>query len=99
MEGEMTVHPLTNPTTVSGVLVAGIRSLCGWAACESTGKAAAKFILRDGKDSTGIMLLPVTLSAEQSTREFLGQEAIPVTSGSLYLEMIAGSIEGQVTTL
>lgn len=62
---------------------------------ETTGAAPASFVLYDGNDTTGSIVMPVNLLANESTREYTGHEGVPYMGG-LYLHIISGSITGAV---
>jgi hypothetical protein len=91
-----------NPAKSSQQVVAsGASTVGGYAFVESTGKATARFVLRDGTSGSSKLLLPITLKASESTRDVFaysseGSKAIPLVNGAIYLEMIEGEIEGMV---
>lgn len=69
-----------------------------WAFRETTGNATATCRLWDGSGNGGALIAPITLAANESIREFPGHHALPYHSG-LFLEVLSGSIEGQVTVI
>jgi hypothetical protein len=62
---------------------------------ESTGAASVTFNLRDGSSSAGSLVLPYTLTAGQSVREWLGTDGVTF-EGGLFLEVVSGSAVGSV---
>ena len=73
--------------------VAGLR-LIGWAAKESDGTpAVATFDIKNAATgAAGAVLVPVELSANESTREWYGPEGIPADDG-LSIDHIAGTFD------
>ena len=81
-------------TTTSDVDVyEGAAILHGWAWRETTDAARTEFELRDG--SGGPLIVPVTLSAGQSTRDWLSGTGILVRTG-LYLRVLSGSVSASL---
>lgn len=94
---------LAIPTTASGVITTvvdgvamPVKILFGWALAETTGSAGVKLRLRDGTTASAPSIIPITMSGGESTRDFFGDEAIEINSGSIYLEIVTGSIEGSI---
>lgn len=67
----------------------------GWSLKESTGTAAAELDLIDGTDATGLNLVPITLTAGQSTRDWLGPQGLHFRNG-LFPRVASGAIVGSV---
>jgi hypothetical protein len=81
----------------SGGKVAVPAYLFGFSVCESTGSAGAKFRLHDGEDVGDPVLYPaVTLTSNESAREWFGNQGIQIVSGAVFLEVVSGSVEGCV---
>lgn len=80
-------------TTVGENLVSRGCLVTGWSFVESTGAAAAAFELLDGNDQNGIDAVEFTLTANQSTRDFWGDDGIYFESGP-YLNVLSGSVKG-----
>ena len=83
--------------------LAGTAPLVGGSGCitwhstyETTGAAAAEYKLHDGAASNGQELMYVTLTAGQSTRDYIGLHALPFID-SLYLDIVSGSVGGSIT--
>jgi len=60
---------------------------------ETTGTTKAAFQITDGNG--GPIMLDITLSAGESTRDFFGQFGL-CASRSLYFKIVTGSVEGMV---
>jgi hypothetical protein len=69
-------------------------ALHGWALAETTGSAAAALRIRDGSTVAGETLARINLAANESTRDYFGNNGIQVRTGKIFIEIIAGSIEG-----
>lgn len=63
---------------------------------ETTGSAAAHYRLWDGTTADSTLLMPVSLSADQSTRDYFNAHIVVFRTG-LYYELVDGSIEGAVS--
>ena len=62
---------------------------------ETTGAALATFRLWDGQDNSGALVAAVNLGPGESTRDYTGRHALPF-DGGLFIEVLAGSVEGAV---
>lgn len=82
-------------TAASGELVQYADRILFWAFLETTGTARATIRLRDGGDANAAVIVPISLSAGESTRDWLGPQGIPCRAG-VYLEVVSGSVEGSV---
>lgn len=69
--------------------------LYGWAFEETTGAATAQFELVDGSSNSGDRIVPITLLANESTRDVFGQPGIRVRRG-VWLHMISGSVRATI---
>ncbi|MGH7748059.1 MAG: hypothetical protein ACREQ5_25370, partial [Candidatus Dormibacteria bacterium] len=69
-----------------------------WAWRETTGAAPATFRLWDGSNNGGQLLVPFSLSANGSTRDYPGLHSLPYSIG-LYLEVLTGTVEGVVMVI
>lgn len=75
--------------------VTSVTGIFGWQINESTSAGVAKFRLRDGKSSSGRIIATVNLaSGAASDIEFA--EPATLTGEGIYLEVLAGSVEGSV---
>lgn len=94
-DGSPAVSGLTIETAPGGVAATpGV--LLGFAVAERAG-ATASFRLRDGKLVTSPVLYPlVTLTANQSLREWFGDVGIDILSDAIFLQVVSGSIEGNI---
>lgn len=77
-------------------LVGGSGCITWHSAYETTGAASASYSLFDEGDSAGQQLMFVTLSAGQSTRDYIGLHALPFLGG-LWFESESGSVLGSIT--
>jgi hypothetical protein len=91
---------LINMPAASGQLINTGGCLTLHASLETTGSAAATYRLWDGTSnaSTGKLVLPVSLTAGQSTRDFFGLHIVKFTTG-LYYELVSGSVQGNVAVM
>lgn len=65
---------------------------------ETTGSAAAVYRLWDSNNNSGKMLLTVSLSSGQSTRDDFMAHHLTIRTG-LYYELVSGALEGSVAIL
>lgn len=65
-------------------------------ATRETAGAAAVYRLWDSNNNTGQLLLTVSLSANESTRDFFPAHYLPFNTG-LYFELVSGALEGDVS--
>lgn len=77
-------------TSASTTVYVGAAILHGWALRETSDTARAELELRDG--ANGPPIVPVTLVAGQSTRDWLSGEGIYVRTG-LYVAMLSGIVQ------
>lgn len=91
----MKTRGIVLPAT-SGQLVNTGGCLVMHATHETTGSAAAHYQLLDGTDSSGSLLVPVSLSADQSTRDMFPSHIIQFEVG-LWYELVDGAVEGAVS--
>lgn len=88
------VRVLPIPTLTAGRnLIARGTLIFGWAFQETTAAAPATLALIDGNDQNGALAVPITLTANQSTRDIFGQPGLYFESGP-YLQIVTGSIQG-----
>ena len=81
------------PTTASVNVVGQEGILMGYALIETTGTAAAAVDFVDGADDTGTVLVPVSLSAGQSTRDTFSSWGVWIQRG-LRVKVSSGSVRG-----
>lgn len=84
--------------TASGQLINTGGCLVLHATRETTGSAAAVYRLWDGSTNAGKLLLPVSLSSGESTRDYIHAHHLSFTTG-LYYELVSGALEGAVSVL
>ena len=84
-------------TTTTAQFFTGPARLMGWAFKETTGAATATFDLYDGSDATAGIVLPATLLANESFRDWLGPNGLLITRGA-FLNVLAGSVRGALWT-
>ena len=89
--GELTVRQ----TAGLDPLVGGTGCITWHSTYETTGAAVASYLLNDGPVANGQVLAYVTLSAGESTRDFIGLHALAFTEG-LYYKSETGSVGGSV---
>lgn len=77
----------TRPATSDG-------SLVGFALRETTGAASATVELRE-QDPAGALLVPITLTAGSSVREWFAPGGVNFSNG-LYVVVVSGSVDGSV---
>lgn len=93
------VIPVPIAATAAGLAItARPCRLYGWSLVETTGAAIAACDLIDGGAAAGTEITPITLSAGQSTRDWLGRPGLLVQSG-LFLNVTAGTVRGAVWIL
>lgn len=88
---------LTLPSA-SGVIINTGGCLVVHATRETTGTTAAVYRLWDGDNNAGQLILPVSLSSSESTRDDFYTHHLTFKSG-LYYELVSGTVEGSVTVL
>lgn len=79
----------------SRLLIRGRCLLKGWAVRETAGVTNARLALRDGTTASGRRIVPISLLANESTRDWLSEEGIAFEQG-VFFELVAGTIEGSV---
>ena len=84
-----------NMPAASGILYNGSGCLTLHASRETTGTTAAVYQLWDGASNQGTLIVPVSLSASESTRDFFPSHLVPFKTG-LYFELVSGTIEGAI---
>ena len=88
---------LANATTAQLVgtdsLVHGPGCVTWHSTVETTGSATAEYYIFDGSTRNGVYLAYVTLSAGQSTRDYIGLHCLPFVE-SLHVNVVSGSISG-----
>jgi hypothetical protein len=88
-------HAITFPATGSQKVLGPGSLLMGWALLETGGVAGATVEVWDGQDATGQLLVPITLLAGQSTRDWLAGDGVLSQSG-LFLNVVSGTVRGVV---
>ena len=89
---ERGAQPLSLPAA-SGQVEGRPGRLMGFAVRESSGAAGATFRLYSGGDANGQPVAPVSLSPNESTREWWGPNGVRCDAG-LYFQLVGGSLEG-----
>lgn len=82
-------------TTTDVLLCGNALLLRGWSLCETTGAGTAEVYLRDGTNATGLIVAHVTLKSSESTRDYPSFAGIGIRGG-LYLDVVAGTVDGAV---
>lgn len=89
-------RPVPVPATTASRLIYGRGAVVmGWSFVESTGAATARVNLYNGHDATGTLVVPISLLAAESTRDYLSPAGVYFDSG-VWLEVVTGSITGSV---
>lgn len=84
-------------TASRGILAGDACELLGWSIVEDAGVAAAAEIrLHDGKDANGEVLAVIKLPASGSSQVPPTNPGIEVKTGRIFLEWVAGSVEGVI---
>lgn len=78
------------------VLGGDVRAIAGWAIRETTGAAVATVRLRDGSTATGEVIAPVGIAAGGFAFFQPIGKGIEVATGKVFLEVVAGSVEGVI---
>lgn len=68
--------------------------LMGWSVRETAG-AQATVYLRDGTDSSGLIIAPIELAPNESTRDSYFPGGLSFVNG-LFVDVVAGQVEGAV---
>lgn len=84
-------------TTADRLLIGGALLLHGWAFVETTGADPAELELIDGSGTNGALVVPITLSSGESTRDTFPGTGIGIYT-SLFLNIVSGSVRGAVWT-
>lgn len=81
--------------TVTGSKAASSVSnvVAGYALRETTGTDTATVILRDGPDAAGDELVPITLAAGESVRDWFGERGPSFVDG-VFVDVTSGSVAG-----
>lgn len=67
--------------------------------CEVSGINPAKVVFYDGEDTTGEIVLPITLLANESTRDIYATSHSPgleLYTGAIYYDLVLGQIQGSI---
>jgi hypothetical protein len=87
--------PIALPVSAgAAIIVGGPVQLWGWALRESTGAAPAAVDLFSGTNTTGLLVAPINLLANESTRE--GPWTVPIQCNGLAMNVRAGAVTGVV---
>ena len=90
-------YPGTGAVTGNkGILGGDVRAITGWAIRETTGAAAATIRLRDGSAAIGEVIAPLGLAANGFAFFPPMGKGIEVATGKVFLEVVAGSVEGVI---
>ena len=82
--------------SASRTVIAGdVCEFHGYAIRETTGAGAATLRLRDG-NAVGELLLPLSLAAGEADQQHISPHGVAVETGKIFLELIAGSVEGVI---
>lgn len=92
---DLAAKPAGSVAASRAVLSGDAVALMGWSVREPTGAAGASFRLRDG-DANGEVLCNANLAANESIRDLFTHPGVRVETGKVFLDMIAGSVEGVI---
>ena len=93
------MRPITlNLPSSSDQLINTAGCLTVHATRETSGSAPAVYRLWDGTSAAGTLLLTVSLTASESTRDDFREHHLTFRTG-LYYELVSGALEGQVSLL
>jgi hypothetical protein len=87
--------PISATTTIS-LPGEPVNWVLGWSLAETTGTGTARVRIYDGTSSSGSMLASVNLAANDSVRDVLAEGLLKPTSGAVYVQVAAGSVEGSI---
>lgn len=79
--------------TTDLALGTGFYAVTGWAFRETTGTAGAVLEIIDGIDANGNLIAPITLLANESTRDLQGIVPLGVEMG-IFVHVVSGSVKG-----
>lgn len=82
----------------SAVLLNGRGRVLAASARETTGSAEAIIRFTDGNSSDARLILPYSLAASESARDWYGDHGIPFEIG-LYLDVVSGTAEASITII
>lgn len=77
------------------LLIGGASLLTYYNVTESTASGTARVRLWDGTGTDGALIASITLTANESTRDLIPPPGLLVRTG-LFLEVVAGAVEGAV---
>lgn len=78
------------------VLPGNVRSLGGWAITETSGVNVASVRLHDGANANAEQFGRINLQANESVRDLFDRHGVRCSTGRIFLEVIAGSVEGVI---
>jgi hypothetical protein len=84
-----------NTTTTDSQLITGAGIIVGWSFVEPTNAAGCSFELYDNTAAAGALLTSVTLTANESTRDLIGQSGLLFEMG-VYFHRLTGTIKGSL---
>lgn len=82
-------------TTTFANVISGRGVLVGWAIKETTGAATAVVNIRDGLGGNGLLLAPINLAANESTRDWFSDWGISFSAG-VCVDVDSGSVSGSL---
>lgn len=89
---------VVNLPATSGVIINTGGCLVLHSTRETSGSAAAIYRLWDSPSASGQLLLTVSLTISESTRDYFAPHILPFKTG-LYFELVSGALEGDVSVL
>lgn len=87
------INFLTGTASLAMITSQGV--IYGWAFEETTGLAVAQIELIDGSSDNGDRIVPITLLANESTRDIWGWPGIWCDRG-VFCRVVAGSVRGTI---
>ena len=82
-------------TTGSVVSLGGPCLVMGWGFLETTGAAGAVLEIYDGQDTTGELVVPISLLASESVRDWNAGDGIYCSRG-VFVRVVSGTVRGAV---
>lgn len=94
----------TDIATVPGGAIAASRlainsdvhAILGWSFAETTGTAGASVRIHDGATAQGEVFARINLQPNESVRDWYIPKGIRSFTGRIFIEVIAGSVEGVI---
>lgn len=93
---DLAANPATAVTASRQVLGGDVREIGGWSITETTGAAVASVRIRDGSAAIAEVVARISLAASGGSFIMPTTKGIEIATGRIFLEVIAGSVEGVI---